>query len=549
MLRIYPGNNCLHLFLPFLFFYSSALFSQPKLVVGIVVDQMRYDYIEKYWNKFGNDGFRRLVNEGYNCKNTNYNYVPTFTGPGHASVYTGVTPSAHGIVSNSWINRERKKPAYCVYDETVSGIGTSSYSGKMSPQNLLCTTVCDELRSKTKSKSKVIGIALKDRGAILPAGRSATAAYWFDNGNWVSSNYYMKELPQWVTDFNKKELAKKYLSRQWTTLLPIEQYTESDADDNDCEELFNGKPAPTFPYDLPALMALNGGLDLIRSTPFGNSFTKDFTIETVKNENMGKGAVADFLCVSFSSPDIIGHQFGPQSIEVQDCYLRLDRDLAELLKFLDEWVGKNNVLVFLTSDHGAAEAVNCMKKKGISAGVVHEKPVSDSLKKLFARTYNDSFLVAVSDFSVYLDRERIIKKGLSVANVSYRAAQYLVKLDGIADALTATTIEDEKNFFIDGSSRDSIRVKVRAGFYPGRSGDIIFVLKPNWLEGFNKGTTHGSPYKYDTHVPLLWWGYSVKPGSTSESFAITQIAPTVAKLLKVTKPKGCNTKPIKLPLK
>lgn len=552
MLRIrYSIFFCTLLLLFFLLLWHTSLisFSQPKLVVGIVIDQMRYDYIEKYWNKFGNDGFKRLVNEGFSCKNTNYNYVPTFTAPGHASIYTGSVPSVHGIVSNAWIDKERKKVSYCVYDQTVSGVGTTSYAGKMSPRNLLSGTVCDELQNGTQHRSKVIGIALKDRGAILPAGHKATAAYWFDNGNWISSTYYMKELPKWVNDFNKKELVKKYLSQQWTTLLPIEEYTASDVDDNECENLFKGIQKPVFPYNLPTLMKENGGLGLIRSTPFGNSLTKDFAMDAIRNENMGKRGVTDFLCISFSSPDIIGHQFGPQSVEIQDCYLRLDKDISEFLTFLEKWVGKHNVLVFLTSDHGTAEAVPCTQKKGLDAGIIHEKALSDSLKNFSVRTFNDTFLMGVSDFDIYLNHEHIIQKGLNVADVSYRMAKYLTKFDGIAYAITATELKNEKNFHIGENSHDSILAKVKAGFHPVRSGDIIFVLKPNWLEGFNKGATHGSPYKYDTHVPLIWWGYTVKSGSSDEPVAITQITPTLVELLNISKPKGCNSDPIKLPVK
>src|ERR1035437_9641055 len=470
-------------FFPFAYclLFTAICFSQPKLVVGIVVDQMRYDYIDRYWNKFGNDGFKRLVNEGYNCKNTNYNYVPTFTGPGHASIYTGTTPSVHGIVSNQWVDKETKKNIYCAYDSSVSSVGGNGSAGQMSPRNLISSTVGEELKKYSNSKSKVIGIALKDRGAILPAGHNATAAYWYDgtNGNWITSTYYMKELPQWVSDFNKKESAKKYLSQVWATSLPIEQYTESDADDNVCEEPFKGKDKPTFPYDLPALMKDNGELGLIRSTPFGNSFAKDFAMETIKNENLGKGNAADFLCLSFSSTDYIGHQFGPQSVEVEDCYIRLDKDIAELLKFLDEWVGKNNVLIFLTADHGAGESVPCLWKRNIHAGVIDEKTVSDSLKKFFLRTYSDtSLLMAISDFDVYLDRIKITERKLNLEEVQSKSVQYLLKMDGIADAIISADIEKKK-------FQDSIRPKVKAGFYPDRCGDMIFVLKSGWLEGYH----------------------------------------------------------------
>lgn len=530
-----------------LFIFQFSLltcFSQPKLVVGIVVDQMRYDYIQKYWDKFGNDGFKRLVNEGYNCKNTNYNYVPTFTGPGHSAIYTGTTPGINGIVANDWYDRNSGKSMYCAQDTLVSTVGSTSLAGRMSPKNLLSSTIGEELRKSSQNKSKVIGIALKDRGAILAAGHRADASYWYDGstGNWITSTYYMKELPLWVSDFNKKESAKKYLSQPWTTSLPIEKYTESDVDDNICEESFKGKERPTFPYDLQLLMKDNGALGLIRATPFGNSFTKDFAIETIKNENMGKGNAADMLCVSFSSTDYIGHQFGPQSIEVEDCYIKLDQDISELLKFLDQWVGKNNALVFLTADHGAAESVPCLQKKNIPAGVVDEKTISDSLKRFSARTFGDSLLMKVSDFNIYLLKERILEKKLQVGDVKDKTVAYLLKFNGIADAMSKEMLQ-ERNF------KDPIRAKVKAGFYPDRSGDIIYVLKENWVEGFHKGTTHGSPYSYDTHVPLLWWGYTVKPGSSDEAVTITQITPTVSGLLKIPAPGDCKTKAISLMIK
>lgn len=518
--------------------------AQPKLVVGIVVDQMRYDYIDKYWNKFGNDGFKRLVNQGYNCKNTNYNYVPTFTGPGHASIYTGTTPATHGIVSNEWVDVRTGNKVYCAYDGQVGSVGTGTSAGKMSPQNMISSTVGEELRKFNYNASKVIGIALKDRGAILPAGHKANAAYWFDGttGNWITSTYYMNQLPAWVEGFNKLELAKNYLSQPWSTLFPMVNYTESDPDDSNCESPFSGKDRPVFPYDLPALMNANGGLGLIRSTPFGNSFTKDFVLETIKRENMGKGAVPDLLCVSFSSTDYIGHQFGPQSVEVEDCYLRLDKDLAELLDFLDKWVGKDKALVFLTSDHGASEAVPCLQKKNIESGVIHEKTIADSLKKFLLRSYGDTILLGVNDFDVYFNRKKIKIKAPDLHAISRSAADYLARMNGIADALTESDIQAG----IFSAPKDSVRSKIKSGFYPGRSGDVIFVLKPGWLEGYSTGTSHGSPYWYDTHVPLLWWGYNIKKGSTEAAVTITQVAPTLSEILKIPDPDGCISEPINL---
>ena len=331
-----------------LYFFSSFVMvaqpiPKPKLVVGIVVDQMRYDYIYRFWDKYSEGGFKRLVNNGFFCKNTNYNYVPTYTAPGHAAIYTGTTPAINGIVGNDWFDRALGKKIYCVVDTTVVGVGSISKEGKRSPANLLTSTITDELRLATNMKSKVIAISLKDRSAILPGGHTANAAYWFDgsNGNFISSTYYMKELPRWVVEFNEKKLPQKYLSQPWNTLLPIDQYTESLADDNPYETKFAGEQRPVFPHDLPVLMAKNKGMGLLLTTPFGNSLLLDFAKEVLYAESMGKAETPDFLAISFSATDYIGHAYGPNSIEVEDCYLRLDKDIAELLNMIE---AKSSVL-------------------------------------------------------------------------------------------------------------------------------------------------------------------------------------------------------------
>jgi len=283
---------------------------RPKLVVGIVIDQMRFDYISKYYSKFSENGFKKLIKLGFNCKNTNYNYSPTYTGPGHASIYTGTTPAFHGIVGNDWFVRNTNRPTYVTDDPTVQTVGDGSEkAGKMSPRNLLASTIGDELRLYSNLKSKVISIALKDRAAILPGGHLSTGSYWFDSGtgNFISSTFFMKELPGWVNDFNAQHLAGKYLSQPWNTLLPIAQYTESASDDNPYEGLYPGETKPVFPHNLPAMYTKND-YGIIRSTPFGNSLTKDIVLAALKGENLGKGDFTDLLAISFSATDYVGHK-------------------------------------------------------------------------------------------------------------------------------------------------------------------------------------------------------------------------------------------------
>ena len=518
--------------------------SKPKLVVGIVVDQMRYDYIYRYWDKFGNDGFKRLVNEGFFCKNTNFNYVPTYTGPGHASIYTGTTPAVHGIIANDWYDKTTGKDMYCAQDNTVTGVGTSGTEGKRSPVNMLTTTITDELRISSNMKSKVIGIALKDRSAILPAGHTANAAYWYDgsSGGFISSTYYMKELPVWVQDFNKKELAKKYLSQPWNTLLPIEQYTESLPDDNKYETVAKGETKPVFPHNLPELMSKNGGLNLIRSTPFGNSLTKDLAIEVIKNENLGKGDATDFLAISFSSPDYIGHAYGPNSVEQEDDYLRLDKDIAELLKFLDTQVGKNNTLIFLTADHAAPEVPSYLMDLKIPAGYVDEKKIISELKKQLNQLYGDTLVLSFSNQQVFLDHKIIESKKLGLQQVQDNVAELLQNMEGVSEVVTAKTLNNTQ--YTEGS-----RYFMQKGFNANRSGDVLVNYLPAWVDYQKTGTTHGSSYSYDTHVPLVFYGWNIKQGSSTEQIYITDIAATLAMMLNIQFPNGCTGNPISVLVK
>jgi predicted AlkP superfamily pyrophosphatase or phosphodiesterase len=532
-----------------LVFYTSILFAQksekqiaqsPKLIVGIVVDQMRYDYLYKYWDKYGNDGFKKLLREGYNCKNTNFNYMPTFTAPGHASIYTGTTPAIHGIIANEWYVLKDYKKVYCTEDNSVSTVGSTSAAGKMSPKNMLTTTFGDELRIASNFKSKVIGISLKDRGAILPAGHSANAAYWYDalTGNWITSTFYMQDLPNWVRQFNDSKLAEKYLSQAWNTLLPIEQYTESLADDNPYEEPFKGQAKPVFPHNLPEIKKLQG-LDLLRKTPFGNSFTKDFAIETIKNENLGKGPATDVLAISFSSPDYIGHQFGPHSIEVQDNYLRFDKDLAELITFFEKNLGKDNFLLFLTADHGAAQNPSFLTAAKIPAGNFEHGPSFYSLKDFFNKKYGEAdWLLNYSNEQIFFNRELIRERGLSLLEMQELAKQHLINFPGIANVYTRN--EMLSTFFNWGPA-----ALVQKGYNQQRSGDIVLVLEPGWMEYKKHGTTHGTVYSYDTHIPLLWYGWKVKRGESSEPIFINDIAPTISLMLNISMPNGTTGIPIK----
>ena len=533
-------------FLLAIFLIVNTLFAwsqqkQPKLVVGIVVDQMRYDYLTRFWDKFSENGFKKLVSNGFNCEQTHFNYMPTYTAPGHASIYTGTTPSNHGIIANNWYDKTTNTKTYCTSDDTYESVGTSTDMGKMSPNKLLVTTIADELKTANK-QSKVIGISIKDRGAILPAGHQADAAYWFageDEGKWISSTYYMKQLPKWLNELNQKNTANTYLQQPWETLLPIAEYTESIADNNPYEEVFEGEKAPIFPHNLPALRKANKNYDLIKSTPFGNTILKELALEVIQQEKLGADAITDLLAISFSSPDYIGHQFGPYSVEIQDTYLRLDKEIAELLIFLEKQVGENEFMVFLTADHGVVDVPQHAIDNNIPAGYFDEKATLQALNTALFEEFKVENLVAnLSNYQLFFDHYLIVKHQLNTIDVENSAVNFMLKQEGIVKAVSSTNLKAAE-------FADKIMGNVQRGFHQVRSGDVLFVLAPCWINKWTKkGTTHGSPYNYDTHVPLLWYGTNIKQGVRTEQVAIPDIAATLSVILNIAMPSACDGKAI-----
>ena len=514
--------------------------TKPKLVVGIVVDQMRYDYLTRFDSKYGNGGFKRLIKDGFNCTNTQFNYIPTYTGPGHASVYAGTTPKYHGIISNNWYDKELKKIIYCVKDDNYLPVGTTSESSKVSPQKMMVSTVTDELRMATQMRGKVIGIALKDRAASLPAGHSANAAYWFqglDEGNWVTSTFYMDELPKWVKDFNNSDLAESYL-KTWDTFYDIETYTESGSDLNNFEGGFNGKITATFPYELSKLKDYNNGFDILKSTPFGNNLTTDFALAALKGEQLGKDLDTDFLAISYSSTDYIGHNFGVNSKEIEDVYIRLDKEIERLLNELDSKVGKGNYTVFLTADHGAVDVPAYLQSVNIPADYFDSTSFRIKVKEFVTKKYGASDLVEnISNNQIFLNKSKIALLDLDIDDVQEDIVNEIINYKHIDKAYTATTMSSV--FFDNG-----VEALLQRGFNQKRSGDVLYVLDPAVISYGRTGSTHGSGFNYDTHVPLLFYGQGIKIGSSVALVQITDLAPTISALLNISFPNGAIGKPI-----
>ena len=466
---------------------ASAQIERPKLVVGLVVDQMRWDYLYYYYDKFGEGGLKRLVDEGFSCENCQINYVPTVTGIGHASIYTGTPPALHGIAGNDFWNGSRF--TYCCSDHSVKNVGGEGSGGEMSPRKMVATTIGDMLKIATDFRAKVYGVAMKDRAAILPAGHAADAAFWWDqaSGNYVTSTYYMNELPKWVIDFNKKN------------------YT---------------KPG----YD-------------IKTSNEGVTMTFKMAEAILDNENLGRHADPDMLCISVSSTDAIGHTFSTRGQENYEVYMQLDKDLAKFLKKLDKEIGKGKYLLFLSADHGGAHNSNFLNQHRIPAGGWSigdaRKAVNNYLKGKFGVS---DLVKGTYGYKMFFNRDELEKQGLDLDEVKTEAVKFLSK---DPDLLYVVDMAKAAQATIPAW----IKEQIINGWHTQRSGDIICITKAGYYE-FKpgpdyKGTTHSAWNPYDAKIPCVFFGWKVSHGSTAQSVHMIDIAPTVCSMLHIQQPNSC----------
>ena len=511
---------------------------RPKLVVGIVVDQMRWDYLYRYQMRYGEGGFKRLLGEGFSYENTMIPYVPSVTAIGHTCIYTGSVPSIHGIAGNYFVKDGKK--VYCTDDETVKPVGTTSEAGLMSPRNLWVTTIGDEMKIASNGRAKVVGVALKDRASILPAGHNPNGAFWFydKTGNFITSSYYMNKLPKWVETFNNEHIADHYLSEKWNTLYPKNTYAESTNDENEYENSIKPGVKATLPLDLPTLYK-KYGYGIIRNTPFGNSLTLDMAKAAIDGEQLGADDETDLLAVSCSSTDYIGHQVGTHAIETEDTYLRLDKAIADFLSYLDTKVGKGNYLVFLSADHGAMNNAGFLQDRRIPAGCWDADAVAKMLNETLAKEYPNAgdIVKTVMNYQVFFNRD-VIK----AQNMDFDKIKQIVVNSLKEDSCVLYACDMEKT--MTESIPEEVKFRIINGYNRERSGDVVVVLKPNYYAHGMKGTDHGAWNPYDTHIPLVFMGWGIKHGATTKQTFMTDIAPTIAALLHVQAPNGCIGKPI-----
>jgi len=517
---------------------KSTQLERPKLVVGIVVDQMRWDYLYRYYNKYESGGFKRLLNDGFSCENTMINYIPAVTALGHTSIFTGSVPSIHGIAGNDWIDRKTGKSVYCTDDSTVTTVGANSKAGKMSPRNLWATTITDELRLATNFQSKVVGISLKDRASILPAGHNPTAAFWIDDasGKFITSSYYMQQLPAWVNNFNDAKPIDKLIANGWNTLLPIDQYTESTDDDAEWEGILKGATRPVFPYDTKKAYAADHGS--LRQMPFGNTLTLQFAKAAIEGYKLGQEASSDFLTINCASTDYCGHLVGPNAIEIEDVYLRLDRDLAEFFSYLDKKIGKGTYLLFLTADHGAAHAEGFSRAHKMPTGLL-SKDLENNLVKTIEKQFGAKKLILGTDnFQITYNKDRIDSLKLNLNDIKSATINYLLQQEGIQYAVDQDKIAE-------ASIPSPLKTLMINGYNQQRSGSVLMVNLPGWLPAYcKKGCTHSVWNPYDTHIPLIFMGWNIAHGTTNRTTQMTDISATLAAQLHIQMPSGCIGTPI-----
>jgi predicted AlkP superfamily pyrophosphatase or phosphodiesterase len=512
--------------------------NRPKLVVGIVVDQMRWDYLYRYYDRYKEGGFKRLLGEGFTCENTFISYLPSFTAVGHSTIFTGSVPAIHGITGNDFVDQLSGKSIYCTEDSSVQSVGCNNTAGKMSPRNLLASTMTDELRLATNYQSKVVGISLKDRASILPAGHSANAAFWFDDasGNFITSTYYMKDLPEWVKQFNNSNEPAKLLAGGWNTLYPINTYTQSSEDNVAWEGTFPGETIPVFPHDMARIY--KESRVSFRSTPYGNTLTADFAKAAIDGYKLGTGKATDFLTVNFASADYVGHMYGPNSIEVEDTYLRLDKELTTFFRYLDQKVGEGNYLIFLTADHGAANSIKYMQAHGVTSNVLSVRTLMIKLNEVLKSKFSvDTLVRSGTNYHVNFNINKIEQQHLNYDSVKNVSVEWLQRQPGVQNAVDIAHIGESPMV-------EPVKTMIINGYNLKRTGAVVIIPEPGWFEGSEKGTTHGSWNPYDTHLPLIFMGWNIKHGSTNTVVNMTDIAPTVSALLHIQVPDGCVGKPI-----
>lgn len=510
---------------------------KPKLIVQITIENFRYDFLTRYWDKIGDKGFKELSLYGAVCKNAQLNYLYTQSAPGIASISTGATPAAHGIIADKWYDQLTNTETDCVFDNRERTIG--SRDGQFSPRKLVATTIADELKS-VDFDSKVFSISLNNYAAILSAGHIADGVFWFDDstGEFVTTSFYTDRLPDWVKQFNSKKNADLYLNKKWETTLPLDKYTESLADLNEYEIGFRGRT--NFPYELLIYSSRPNRYEILRSTPYGNSLVKDLAILAIANENLGRDNHPDILSLTFSATENIGKKFGTMSIEMEDAYIKLDKEIEFLINYLDDEIGRENVLFILTSNNGSAHSPKYLTDHKIPAGQFKYAQCVSLLKSYLNALYGEGDWVKYyRKHQIYLNHQLIESSKLQLAEVQQKAAELIIQMSGVANVITSTTLQTT-------SFTEPILRRMQNSYSQKLSGDLLINLQAGWVEqSVDDVSLHNSGYNYDTHIPLIWYGWKIERQNIADNIDVEDIAATLANILNISQPTMCSGKIIK----
>ncbi len=507
--------------------------SAPPLVVVINVEQMRTDYITRYWEKFQSDGFKRLFSEGAVCANVQLDLHVQKLSTGAATWFSGVYPSIHGIVNDSWYDRLKQAPVDCVNDSYYITVGSDSKEGERSAVKLLSPTLGDMMKLSTNNQSKVYSVGLNDVSAIFSAGHAANAAFWFDttNGNMISSSYYLDVFPEWVRLFNEKKFAGLYTSREWTPLLPVNSYTESMPDEYVLEKGYYGR-WNTFPYSMKKLHGRAESYKFLKTTPFGNTMVKDFALALLEAEGLGTDKVPDLLCVNFSSMDYENASFGPNSVEMEDIYLRLDQEIGHLLNYLDKKIGKGNALVVLSSTNSSNYPATYLKEDfNMPVGEVSPENIVALLKSFLNITYGQGdWIEHDADQQFYFNRDLIEKRQLSLIDVQRKSATFINQFEGVKIALPGLVFEG-------GDHVRSQLAPISNSFNFKRSGDVLYTFEDGWVPVYKFKRT---VYNDNSHIPLVWFGNQVRRINVRGKKSVEDIVPTILEILNIPVPDQCE---------
>jgi hypothetical protein len=506
---------------------------KPKLIVGITVSGMQYDYLSVYWDKFGDGGFRKMATNGANCKNARYSYLITEPSVGFASIATGARPSEHGVVSDFWYQRLTNTVVGSLDDPEQTSIGGSYGTGPYSPRALHSRTLSDEMRVKSRFKSRSIGISMDPQAAIMMSGHTASGAYWLDpvRASWITSSFYMDSLPGWVKEFNTKNYRDLYLDRTWETLRPISEYEESMLDNNPYETGIKGQI--TFPYDLQRITNTGNAVkdySMLRTIPWGNTYTKDMAIAAIVNEELGQRDATDIIHIGFNATKFLAERYSTWSVETQDTYLRLDQDLAHLLTFLDEQIGMENVLVYLTAENAMAVDPRYLSESRIPSGFFNYRTSVSLLKSYLNAIYGrGEWVTFYYAQQIYLNHQLIEDSNLSLKEVQDRVARFMIQMGGVSNAVQSYVLQ--QNHFTEG-----VLHRIQNSYYQKRSGDVILYLTPGWVEHSNVGGGGYTEFKYGPHVPLIFYGWKINRVSIPYRVSPTDVATSVAYFLEISMP-------------